>query len=135
MKKLEMQQFTIEGRLPALNDYVRACRANRFFAHQMKQQAAEQVAWAVRLAHLKPMNGPVAVGFHWYEQNKKRDMDNIAFAKKFILDVLQPQTSKNPYGAGILDGDGWKHVDGFTDTFDVDKEHPRIVVTIVEVVR
>lgn len=46
----------------------------------------------------------------------------IAFAKKFILDAL--------VGAGVLRGDGWKHISGFTDRFKVSKEDPRIEVEI-----
>lgn len=129
-----MQQFIIEGRLPALNDYVRANRAHKLKGNRMKSEAVEQVAWAIKLAHLQPILKPVVVRFHWYEENKKRDLDNIAFARKFILDALQPCTPKNVYGQGILQGDGWKHVRGFTDQFDVDAKHPHILVSLIEVV-
>ena len=33
---------------------------------------------------------------------------------------------------GVLKNDGWDQISGFTDTFCVDKEHPRIEVTITE---
>lgn len=35
--------------------------------------------------------------------------------------------------AGVLKDDGWKHVVGFSDRFEVDKENPRIEVIIKEV--
>ncbi|WP_418294417.1 hypothetical protein [Megasphaera massiliensis] len=63
------------------------------------------------------------IKFHWVEKNKRRDKDNIAFAKKFILDALQEM--------GILQNDGWSEILGFSDTFDVDKDNPRIEVSLL----
>lgn len=120
-----MQQFTIPGRLPALNDYVRANRANKNAGNRMKSEAMEQVAWAIKAADLKHVDGPIVVNFEWFEQNMKRDLDNVCFARKFILDALQE--------INILQGDGWKHIAGFTDVFSIDKENPRIEVELIEV--
>ena len=36
-------------------------------------------------------------------------------------------------GSGVLQGDGWNNIDGFSDTFEVDKENPRVEVRIIEV--
>lgn len=66
-------------------------------------------------------DAPVKLAFRWYEPNKKRDLDNIAFAKKFILDALVQN--------GVIKTDGWKGVTGFTDSFFVDNA-PRIEVDI-----
>ena len=68
--------------------------------------------------------GTVELSFRWYEPNKKRDLDNICFAKKFILDALVSN--------GIIVADGWKGVVGFTDNFFVDAKNPRIEVEIKE---
>ena len=68
--------------------------------------------------------GPVVVSIEWYEPNRRRDLDNVASAKKFILDGL--------VRAGVLANDGQRHVTGFADTFHVDRERPRIVVSIIE---
>lgn len=65
---------------------------------------------------------PVKIAFRWYEKNSRRDMDNIAFAKKFILDALVKK--------GVLQDDGWKWVKGFTDEFFIDKKNPRIEVEL-----
>lgn len=65
---------------------------------------------------------PIDLHFKWYVPSKRKDKDNIAFAKKFILDgMLQ---------AGLIENDGWKQIGNFTDTFVVDKEKPRVVVEI-----
>ena len=63
--------------------------------------------------------------YTWYEPNKRRDKDNISsFGRKVIQDAL--------VGAAVLKDDGWKHVVGFSDRFEVDKENPRIEVRIIE---
>ena len=66
----------------------------------------------------------VHISYKWIEANQKRDLDNIAFAKKFIQDALVQM--------GTLKNDGWKNIAGFDDSFDIDKENPRIIVTIEE---
>lgn len=64
--------------------------------------------------------------YTWYEPNKRRDKDNISsFGRKVIQDALVQ--------CGVLEGDGWKHVAGFSDRFEVDKTNPRIEVLIREV--
>jgi len=89
----------------------------------MKKNAEEWITLYIK-KHLKGVQfeGTVELSFRWYEPNKKRDLDNICFAKKFILDALVSN--------GIIVADGWKGVKGFTDHFFVDKEFPRIEVDI-----
>ena len=66
----------------------------------------------------------VTIHFHWIEENKRRDYDNIAFAKKFILDALVK--------SGKLEDDNRKCVTGFTDTFAYGKK-TACQITITEV--
>ncbi len=54
--------------------------------------------------------------------NRKRDKDNIAFAKKFIFDALVENH--------VIPNDGWKNIDSFSDSFKVDTQHPRVEVEI-----
>jgi len=68
---------------------------------------------------------PVFVKFTWYEPNQKRDKDNIAAGKKFIFDALQYY--------GVLKNDNWKCVTGFSDSFFVDSENPRVEVVLHEI--
>ena len=56
---------------------------------------------------MQAVNGPVRLNFIWYEKTKRRDPDNVASAKKFILDALQKQ--------GILPNDSRKYIYGFSD--------------------
>lgn len=115
--------FTIQGTLPNLNDYIKACRANKYAGAEMKNKTEHLVILHAR--KLPTYKKPVFVKFHWIEPNRNRDKDNIAFAKKFIFDGLVK--------AGKLKGDGWKFVEGFSDTFGVDKANPRIEIEIREV--
>ena len=62
--------------------------------------------------------------FEWHERTKKRDADNIASAKKFILDALV----KN----GVLEDDSRKYVKGFYDVI-VDDKSDFVVVELVEI--
>lgn len=114
-------QFTIVGSLPGLNDYTRACRANRFAGAKMKTAAEVLVSWQLpRVKH----QGRVCVSFAWHERDKRRDPDNIAFAKKFLLDAMVAR--------GVIPNDSQRYIAGLSDTFHVDSGNPRVVVTIEE---
>ena len=64
--------------------------------------------------------------YTWYEINKHRDKDNISsYGRKIIQDGLVK--------SGVLQGDGWSDIDGFSDSFEVDKENPRVEVRIIEI--
>ncbi len=104
------QVFVIPGKLPTLNDYVKACRGNKYGSNRSKRQIQDYIAVQVRLSKLQPVQGPVHVTFVWKEENRRRDKDNVAFAKKFILDALQE--------CGILPNDNNRYVLGFTDVFE-----------------
>lgn len=92
----------------------------------MKLEQTEQVAQEAKLARLGHFTEPVFVEFHWYEPNMKRDQDNVAFAKKFILDGLQI--------AGVITNDNYKWVKGFSDTFHYEgTAGVRIIMREVEI--
>lgn len=118
--------LTITGTLPNLNDYIAAERTNRHKGAKMKADSGNVVAAAIRQC-LKGVRieKPVYMEYTWVEKNKRRDLDNISsFGRKVIQDAL--------VDAAVLKDDGWKHVVGFSDRFDVDKENPRIEVRIIE---
>lgn len=120
-----MVTLIINGQLPNLNDYTKACRANKFNGAKMKRDS-ERIITAYIMQQLKGVgfNGTVKLNFRWYELNKRRDLDNICFAKKFILDALVKSK--------VIKTDSWQGVAGFTDEFFIDKENPRIEVDISE---
>ena len=118
--------LVIEGQLPNLNEYTKACRGNKYVGAQMKKEAERIVsAYIQQQLNGIQFEGAVRLSFRWYEPNKKRDLDNICFAKKFILDALVSNE--------IIFADSWQGVVGFTDEFFIDKQEPRIEVDIEEV--
>jgi len=116
-------KLTIDGRLPDLNDYIKECNRHRQNGAKLKKTTEQQIGVFIRkqLRNVA-IEKPVFVKFTWYEPNKKRDIDNVAAAKKFIFDALQYY--------GVLKGDGWACVQGFTDEFFVDAINPRVEVVL-----
>lgn len=118
--------FTILGRLDGLNEYTAANRTNPHKGGKMKKDNGDTVIWSIRqqLRELH-INVPVKINYTFYEQNRKRDLDNISsFAHKVIQDSLVK--------TGVLKNDGWNEITGFTDQFYCDKKNPRIEVEIIE---
>lgn len=118
--------LVIPGQLPSLNQYTKECRSYKLAGAQMKKRS-EKIISACIQQQLQEIHfeGTVKLAFRWYEATKKRDLDNICFAKKFILDALVNNRT--------IQADGWKGVVGFTDNFFLDRENPRIEVDIEEV--
>lgn len=128
-------KLIIPGTMPNLNDYLQgeriAIRKNGKFTtkgNALKQEWQYKVITCIR-AQLQSLNikEPIRLVYRYYEPNRKRDLDNIsAFAHKVIQDALVKSQ--------VINNDGWKEIIGFSDEFFIDKENPRIEVTIVEVV-
>lgn len=118
-------KLTIKGTLPGLNDYINEERKNKYAGAQMKNRYQGVITVYIKkcLGSWKP-NLPVKMYYTWYEKDRRRDKDNIAFARKFIQDALVK--------AGTLPNDGWNEIEGFYDTFLVDKKNPRVEVEIEE---
>ena len=106
MNSLKEYVVEIPLKLPSLNEYINACRYNRYAGNLMKQRVQKDLS--VYLYSL-PKFKHVKIDFEWYEGNKRRDLDNICFAKKFILDTL--------VNLGKLEDDNRKNVCGFSDSF------------------
>lgn len=115
--------LTIPRELMDLNRYVNIERGNRYGGAEIKSRETQLVKFHAYSQKLPKVKNQVYIIFRWYCKNKKKDPDNIAFAKKFILDGLVSN--------GTLQGDGWKHIEGFQDEFYVDPENPRVEVEIV----
>ena len=115
-------KFEIDMKLPSLNDYIRVCRCNKYQAAKFKSDIEKEIG--LFLMEMPKWNNPIKIHFHWIEGNKKRDLDNIAFSKKFILDAMVNQ--------GKLKDDNRKCVTAFTDSFEYGKE-TKVVLEIEEV--
>lgn len=118
------QTFMILGKLAGLNEIIDAAKKHRFKFEQLKNDARTLIRADIRRAKIKAVAKPCQLVFTWIEPDKRRDLDNIAAAKKFIIDALRDEK--------ILPNDGWVWVRGFSDGFTVCKEKPGVIVSIVE---
>lgn len=120
-----VDKIEIPFRLPSLNEYIKASKVIKGkwnAGNQMKQDVQDDIM--VFLNKLPTYTRPIQIHFHWVEENKRRDLDNVCFAKKFILDSMVK--------AGKLKDDNRNYVIGFTDTFEYAKES-KVILEIKEV--
>lgn len=117
-------KIVIPGSLTDLNTYTNAERTNRYKGAKIKKQNTYKAAAAFMPVRTQKPTLPIKLHIDWFCQNRRKDMDNISFAKKFILDGMQE--------AGYLDNDGWREVAGWTENFYVDKDNPRIEIEVEE---
>lgn len=117
-----MNRLEIPLKLPSLNQYINECRKNRYAGANMKRNIEQDIG--VYINTLPKYQKPIKIHFHWIEGNKKRDLDNVCFAKKFILDSMVK--------SGKLKDDNRNYVTGFTDTFEYGDE-TKVILEIAEV--
>lgn len=85
-----LEEFTINNRLPSLNEYIRECRASAVGANSKKKKREEEIQWAyyATAKRRKPIKEPCIICIEWHEKTQRRDVDNIQAAQKFILDAI-----------------------------------------------
>lgn len=119
--------FTIPGRLPSLNEFLDSTKRHKrgYYAGNDMKRKWERYISAYIPSKYKGLclDGKYTVVFKFYEENYRRDPDNISsVARKFILDALV----KNK----VLQDDSQRYIKGLSDTYDIDKHSPRIEVCI-----
>ena len=119
MRSINVSIILGDSPLPGLNDYTGACRANPHAGAAMKRKAENRIKNAMHVFYHdddpdEPGSDQYDVTFTWAEKSRRRDPDNIAFAKKFILDVLVAE--------GIIPNDRASTIASFTDRFTYSKE-------------
>ena len=118
----------IPGELTDLNTYIKAERTHRNEAAKIKKSETNAVMWICWSQQRGvQVEKPVDVTIHWYVKNKKKDPDNIAFAKKFIMDGMVK--------AALIPQDSQKYIKSFSDEFFIDKDNPRVEVFLEEVLK
>lgn len=118
--------FIVYDKLPSLNEYINACRINPFVGANFKKKVEKIVSKYINIylekGILKIIDEPIMVFFIWSERTKRRDCDNIASAKKYILDAMQ--------SCNIISNDNRKVVKGFRDSF-IDGDEDYVIVEII----
>lgn len=115
------QTFIIAGRFCSLNEFY---RLHHYAQGKTKAEHEARVIQAAQLAGINPV-ARCTYSVLWVEPNHRRDLDNVAFGKKFIQDGLVK--------AGIIPNDTAEYIAGFSDSFAYDAKDPRIIVTIHEI--
>lgn len=118
-------KFTIDGRLDDLNKYTKACRTNPYVGAKMKKDNEKVVMFYIQKAKLQKVKRyPIKVDIHWYEKDRRRDIDGITFGTKFILDALVKMK--------IIEDDSQKYINEIEHHVSIDKEHPHISIELIE---
>lgn len=114
-------------RLCSLNEFISAANRSRYQANAIKRRCTEacDIYTTIASKHGVAFVWPCTLRFTWVVANRRRDPDNIAYAKKFILDGMQ--------ASGFLPNDSLKYITGFRDVFIVAKrEEERVIVEMDE---
>jgi len=120
---METIKIVIPGELMDLNKFINHNRSNRFSGNKAKRDETERVAWEVKRTYRDMITKyPVHIEYNWYSKDNRIDIDNVAFAKKFVNDGLVE--------GGLLQNDSRKFISGFSDFFYIDKENPRVEIFI-----
>lgn len=118
----EKHKMVIPGTLPTLNEIVDAGKQHWGCYAKMKEEETNKVAW---VAKQLPEMKAVRLSITYFCRDRRTDPDNLAAGKKFILDGLVK--------AGVLKNDGWEQVKSFQESWEVDKDEPRIEVILEDV--
>lgn len=99
-----------------LNEYINTERRNKYAAAKIKDKLTNEVAWQCKSKRCHKPTGKIDMIFKWHVKGR-HDSDNIAFAKKFVLDGMVQ--------AGLLENDSPKFVRHLADYIyrDVEKLH------------
>ena len=116
-----MTKITIPGELPSMNEIIKIAKRSPYAYSKLKKDNTYICTLVFRKL---PKMKRVRLKITYYAKDKRKDPDNIAVAKKFILDGL--------VNAGVIKNDGWDEMAGWEEEFKVDKKNPRIEIEIKE---
>lgn len=117
--------FTIDGRLPGLNEITSSARYNRFAGANLKKKTTQLCQIYIKKSRPFPFVNPISVELDWIEPNLKRDPDNIMAGCKFIFDALVEE--------GVIPNDTRKWVKEIKHNFKTpDKLNPKVIVYLKE---
>ena len=118
-------KFEVNKRLMGLNEYTKYNRTNKYAGAEAKKKEQQYIINCIKqqLGNIK-IDKPVIGHFTWIEENKRRDLDNICFAKKFILDALVEMK--------VLKDDNRKIVISFVDEFKYSNKS-KVIVELEEI--
>ena len=108
----QVTTITIPGTFPDMNRIIAASKKHWSEYAKFKRTHTDLVVAAVKNRHEPITDYPVWLAFDWYCKDRRIDPDNIAAAKKMIID-------------------GWNHICGLSDTFHIDRRNTRVTVSLM----
>lgn len=99
-----LEKYVELDKIISFNSYIDAERANRYKAAKIKKTQTAMYARAFN--GCSKITDKIDITFVWYLKNRRRDIDNIAFNQKFILDGM--------VCAGIIPDDNLHYVQKLT---------------------
>ena len=116
----------IRGEFPGLNEFIAANRrrnGNWSGGNTMKQRDQNIIAAQLPKIHT---DSPIWIDYRFFCPNRKKDKDNISgYFHKVFQDALVARR--------VINNDGWKDIEGFSDRFYIDRKDPRVEVEIREI--
>lgn len=117
--------IVIEGKMPGLNDFIRAMNANRHKGAAMKREWTRRVCNMAKAVREPKHSGRAWVHIRCYEPDMRRDEDNVrAVAEKFVLDGL--------VAAHVIVDDNRRWLAGCTCQVLTDRTRPRIEIQVTD---
>jgi len=108
-----MTRIWFEGRWTGANAYIRAERSNRHQAATIKRDETNAAFYIAQNAHLEPITSPCTLHFTWHVKDRRRDIDNIGFGAKAIIDGM--------VRAGVFPDDRQKYIVRIIHDLVIDK--------------
>ena len=113
-------RYEIEYPFTFLNEYINAERSNKYIGAKIKRETTYAIY--LMLLGKEKIKTPCGLNFTWIIPNKRRDLDNISFAAKFILDGMVK--------AKIIPNDNLKHITSLHHEFKIGEKIGVIVEAI-----
>lgn len=114
--RLELLSFRIYRHFDSFNDVLNKTKTHWSNYSTHKKKITEEVAKL--MSDEKIVIGkeylPLHITFNWIVKDRRRDLDNISFNKKAIIDGM--------VDAKALSNDGLNEVSSHTDTFEIKEE-------------
>ena len=122
---MDSVKVVIPGKFGTLNDFIDKNRRGKGrwnSGNNMKQLDQQAISFYLPRVKFKK----IFLEYHYFEPNARRDKDNVSgYFHKVFQDALVHK--------GIIENDGWRNVEGWTDIFSIDPKNPRIEIMIREV--
>lgn len=114
----------IRYKFTSLNEFINQNRTTKYYGNKTKQ-AETNIVQLIARNHPPITEYPIKMKFTWVIKNRGKDLDNVAFAKKYILDGLTK--------AKVLQNDNLTKIVAFEDIAVITKdEHKQGVYIEIE---